>query len=343
MNAKTGRRPIPERMERLYQRLADFGITRKYALSVALPPGWNDAETTNPAVYSQALSYLSRHLNLDLRTLQDENAPLAWMDCGPTLFKYNQSVDESELARAKCLAVRAAQVACRVVTAPPVPLPDNGAAIRSAILERGAPCVHFESLLNYCWDCGLPVLHVSHLPEGAKKPDALAGIFAGRPAIVLMKRHTRAAWLLFILAHEIGHIGRRHLDGDGLLLDAKVSQDNRDTQEEEANAFAVEILTGKPDIRYQAASNLNAEQLAERALMVERRDKVDAGFVALNYVRNRGQGYFALGNKALEHLPNAGDPVALIQAKTRERLNWEELSRDSRLYLRRMTDADGAA
>ena len=252
-------------------------------------------------------------------------------------------MDESELARAKCLAVRAAQVACRTFTTPSVPLPDSAAAIRNAILERGASCVHFESLLDYCWDNGLPVLHVSHLPEGAKKPDALAGIFAGRPAIVIMKRHTHAAWLLFILAHEIGHIGRRHLDGNGLLLDAKVSQDNRDTQEEEANAFAVEILTGKPDIRYQAASNLNAEELAERALMVERRDKVDAGFVALNYVRNRGQGYFALGNKALEHLQSDVDPVALIQTKTRERLNWEELSRDSRLYLRRITDADGAA
>jgi len=334
------------RMERLYERLEAFGIPRAYARAIALPPGWRDSETKNPAVYSQALGLLARNLNLSLRSLQNDNAPLEWQDCGTTRFKRNRALSDDDLMMAKCLAVRAAQVASQAVHTPSMEIPETGAAIRETILSNGRPYVSFDALLDYCWDCGIPVLHASHFPKGAYKPDALTGSFHGRPAIVMMKRHKYPAWLLFILAHELGHIAKKHLMQDSVLVDEKIDRKDSEDMEAEANTFAVELLTGKPDIRYQAPYNLTAEQLVSAALSTSKRDGVDPGFVALNYadarrfVAEEAKGHYAVGNKALHEIEPDANPVAAIHARMCERLDWEELGRDNRNFLRRIAEME---
>jgi len=265
------------RMQRLYERLEAFGFPRSYARAVALPAGWHDSETENPAVYSQALGLLAQNLNLSLRSLQSENAPLEWQDCGSTRFKRNQSLSDNELTIAKCLAVRAAQITCEAMQTPPLPIPNSGAAIREAIRNQGHPSVGFEALLDYCWDCGIPVLHVSRFPTGAHKPDALAGLFNGRPAIVITKQHKYSAWLLFILAHELGHIAKQHVQADGVLVDENIDQTDSEQTESEANAFAVELLTGQTEIRYSDPGNLTTAGLVSMARTASVRDGVDPG------------------------------------------------------------------
>lgn len=335
---------IPERMKRLYTRLEAFGIERPYAIAVALPPGWRDSDTENPAVYSQALGLLARNLNLDLRSLQNEDRPIQWQDCGPTLFKRNSSLSEDVLATARCLAVRAAQVACEALRTPIAAIPGSGAAIRNQIISKGHSCVDFENLADYCWDCGVAVLHVSRFPRGARKPDALAGVFNERPAIVIMKRHKYAAWLLFLLAHEIGHIALGHLTDNKVLVDDRVAPDDSDALEAQANTFAVELLTGKPDIRYQAPYNLNAEALAAQAIKTGLRDGVDPGFVALNYADTKwltstsSKVHFAVGNLALAAIEPDANPVRWIHQRMCERLDWAEIGRDSRHFLRSIAE-----
>ena len=85
------------KMGRLYQRLKEFGIDRSYVIKSVFPEGWLDAEASNPAVYSQALILLSRNLNLDMRALQPENAPLSWRPCSKTLFKRRQECRPARL------------------------------------------------------------------------------------------------------------------------------------------------------------------------------------------------------------------------------------------------------
>jgi hypothetical protein len=337
---------ISGRMQRLYERLEAFGITRAYAHDVALPVGWSDTDTENPAVYSQAIGLLARNLNISLRSLQEETALLEWQDCGATRFKRNQSLSDDELTTAKCLAVRAAQIACEAAKNPVAEIPPSGAQIRELILNNGHRSIDFDALLNYCWDCGIPVLHVSHFPKGAHKPDALAGIFSGRPAIVITKQHKYSAWLLFILAHELGHIAKKHVQGGDVLVDENIDQTDSEDMEAEANTFAVELLTGQHELRYADQKNLTTNELVGMARTLSERDCVDPGYVALSYAHSKrldtGNGHFALANRALGVLERNTSPVAAIHTRMCERLDWEEIGRDSRRFLRSIAKMTGS-
>ena len=157
------------KMGRLYQRLKEFGIDRSYVIKSVFPEGWLDAEASNPAVYSQALILLSRNLNLDMRALQPENAPLSWRPCSKTLFKGGKNADPQDFGSAERLSVRATQVACGGMSHELKPFPKSGSEIRASIIGKGEPCVHFETQLDFCWNSGVPVLHASQFPEkGAK-------------------------------------------------------------------------------------------------------------------------------------------------------------------------------
>ena len=71
----------------------------------------------------------------------------------------------------------------------------------------------------------------------------------GHCAVVLSKNAKHSAWLLFILTHELGHIVQGHVSRDGVLVDELVDRSIRDKEEKAANAFALELLTGTPELR----------------------------------------------------------------------------------------------
>ena len=129
----------------------------------------------------------------------------------------------------------------------------------------------------------------------------------GRPVIVLCKRDRHTAWLLFILAHELGHIALSHIKDNEVLLDEDV-KDLGDQEEEEANAFAIELLAGDADRRYSYTGDtwLGAQQLAQLAAEVGARDCVDPGHIVLNYAHTMN-GYWGVANAALDILePDGG-------------------------------------
>lgn len=335
---------MPERMKKLYQRLKDIGIPTSYARSVALPAGWDDNATSNPAVYSQALGLLARNLNLSLRSLQNDEAPIEWDNCGPTLFKRNANISDDDLNIARCLAVRAAQTACEGMQTPVATIPESGAAIRESILKQGYPHVDFDNLLKYCWDNGIPVLYITNLPRTALKPDALACIFDEdqRPAIILVKKRKYGSQLLFTLAHELGHIAKKHLATNDILLDNDIDSDSTELQEAEANAFAIELITGHPGTRYHAQANLTGEALARQARLMGERDGISPGFIALSYAnakqKENGNGIaYAVASIALNIIEQDSDPIVPLHRYMRERLDWNSIGRDSRPFLRSIT------
>lgn len=60
-----------DRMKTLYRRLNEVGLTGDFVRKTALPSWWEDEIATNPAGYAQGLLLLSRHLGLDLQSLQE--------------------------------------------------------------------------------------------------------------------------------------------------------------------------------------------------------------------------------------------------------------------------------
>ena len=330
--------PAANPMKSLFRRLTAVGLTRNFVRETALPSWWDDEIAANPAGYAQGLLLLSRHLGLDLATLQDEKSPLRLRDFGVCKYKKRDNVSEDELALSRVIGTRAAHLAAETVSAAPAPIPGDATEIRQQILDRNAPWVGLEELLDYCWSAGVPVLHVDHFPKNARRPDGFAAKVGGRPVIVLCRRELHSAWLLFILAHELGHVALGHIPEDGILLDEHVEEASRDAEEQAANEFAVALLTGAPEKRYVAADRWpNAAKLAAFAKEIGHRELVDPGHIALNYAHSMGKEFFPVGNAALNILEPNANAVGVVRERMAERLDWSRLPEDSSEFLLRMT------
>lgn len=330
-------------MADLYRRLRGVGLTKSYLRKFILPEWWDDEVAENPAGHAEGLSYLSRHLGLDLTTLRDSTKPVAFRDFGACKFKKSANVTEDQLALARAMATRAAQLADAAMVGPCQPLPRSGAQVRREILGQGGRWVGLGNLVDYCWSLGIPVIHLSPCPT-AKRPDGLAARVRGRPVIVLCKKDNLSAWLLFILAHELGHIALGHLAGDGVLIDESMDRNIKDQEEIEANAFAVELLTGDAGCEFRTTGRWpNATRLAEAALEIGRQSHVDPGHIVLNYAHTMGSGFWPVANAALGLLEPKRDALKVVRRQMAGRLDWSSLPEASSEFLMRISQAEHAS
>src|SRR4051812_41487434 len=97
-------------MADLYRRLREVGLTKPYVRKLILPDWWDDSATENPAGYAEGLTLLSRHLGLDVASLRDPTRPVAFRSFGVCKFKKSQNATEDDLALARAMATRAAQL-----------------------------------------------------------------------------------------------------------------------------------------------------------------------------------------------------------------------------------------
>lgn len=321
----------------LLRRLSEVGYKENYIRRKVLPDWWEDCIALNPAGYEQAITLISRNLGLDPLSLQEEGAPIRCREFSHPKYKLKPADTPEEVKIAACIAFRSAQLACHAMPEPVAELPSSAAEIRRAILNTGTVCIDFKALLDYCWNIGIPVLHVSEFPAGTHKPDALAVIVDGRPAIVLCKHTEYSAWLLFHLAHELGHIVLGHLQGTNILVDEEVQADT-DAEETEANQFAVELLTGYKQVSYNFGDHAIKSRIAVNALIEGRDTDVDPGFIALNH--GRATGNWGAANGALQLIERTPNAVATIRERMLRHLDREQLSRDSDEFLMRITGVD---
>ena len=181
-------------------------------------------------------------------------------------------------------------------------------------------------------------MHLDHFPKNAKRPDGFAARVNGRPVIVLCRHAKYSAWLLFILAHELGHLALGHVPEEGTLIDQGLDEDSLDEEEQQANAFAIELLTGRANRRGIAAGRWpNAEELAKSAQGIGRKSMIDPGHVVLNYAHSMGQSFFPVGLAALKILDPHDDAVAKVRSKMARNLDWSRLPEDSSEFLMRVS------
>jgi hypothetical protein len=331
----------PNPMRRLYQRLEQAKLDSKYVSKVALPEWWDDSIAESEAGYARALGFLATYLGIDLKTLWNDSAPLGCMDFGKTNFKKSQGVSEADVQWPKCVALSAARIALQAMNSDFMDLPTTGAEVRDEILRLGKSWVDLESLLDFLWARGVPVLHVSEFPSHAKKMQGLAAKVDGRPVIVISKKHPFSALVLFDIAHELGHILCKHVDQNSIVLDSaidRVSDTNNDPEETAANNSAVETLTGMPDRRFTASvSYVNARALAVMATHAGREHRVDPGVVAQNF--GHGRQSYALSNGACKIIEPDAKPIDLVRSKMVSNLNLDELSLEDGEFLFRVTGA----
>ena len=327
-------------MRRLYQRLADVGFNRTFVKNVVLPEWWEDQIAETPAGYSQGVGLVARHLGLDVRTLYADSGDLAYYDLGPKRFKKNWNVSEDDLALAVCLAMRVAELAGFATPVPVSAPPTSARELRTALLSRSPACVNLAALVDYCWECGIPVLHVSQFPNKAKKPQGLVVRIEGRPVIVLSDNHKSPAWIAFLLAHELGHIGRGHLQDGEPHVDEDIQIKDTTQEEKEATAYGIEVLTGIPEIKYVGGPVTTAGQLATKAIAQGQTAQIDPAALVLNYGKTTGDWGRAM--TALKSIEGNADASAIIRKRMVTELEWDRLPDESQDFLRRITGASPA-
>jgi hypothetical protein len=332
-------------MTQLYSQLGTVGFPRKYLREVVLPGWWEDEIAHNSAGYAEGLMILSRHLGLDLASMQNEAVPVGLRNLGPCKFKKVGATTDEELTLSRVLATRAVELVTPSVPASVRSLLPSASAIRELLLREGAPWIHLSALVDYCWSVGLPVLHVSAFPPRAKKMDGLASMKSGHYGIVLCKNAKHSAWLLFILAHELGHILRGHVTRDGVLVDQEVDRTSTaDTEERAANAFALELLSGIPTLEViPVGYKASARSLAHAALDAGTHERIDPGHLVLNCAYQMGGNFFAVANAALNLLEPHADAVGLVRSKMLAHLDKTKLPEDTYEFVLRVAHAGASS
>lgn len=284
-----------------------------------------------------AEAYIAKQLGFDLEELHDRQRELSMPPIVEARFKrYKNEIDERVMAS----ALVAQQVAGRVIGAIGEGLPDfeyfEAVDIREEILRRERS-VDLESLLDFCWDHGVPVVHLSRVPTAGKGFDGLAAFVDDHPVIVLASGRDSPPWLVFHLAHELGHIMSKHVQPGESLLDPLLSGQADGKGEREADAFACEVLTGQPEPRI-GNMRWTAPQLAASVASEAAQLGVDPGVLALVYGRSNDR--WGPAQKALQYLGLEAGGRAIIASRLNRRLpDLAELSEADERLLQVLTPA----
>lgn len=323
-------------MQNILQRLEQRGLQAKYVRDRALPAWWDAELEDDPTVVAEAAGYIAKRLGLDIASVFSPEAEIAFKGQAQTKFKKRQDTDRESLEVAQGLASRVAELVSYAVLPTYHEIQEDAAKLRQHILARGH-WVNLDSLLDLCWEHGIPVVHFSP-PKGTKKIDGMVASFNGRPVIVVCCARQAAAWLAFILAHELGHILAGHIQ-EQFYVDESIAQEEQDPEELEANAIAAMLLLGNPD-NYVWSSKLYPNRLVEMARRFSTRDNVDPGIVCLNYGWKRGiKEEWGIAMAALKTFEPVQKAPHTINQRLIHNLDWERLDRDSQEYLRLVAGA----
>jgi hypothetical protein len=297
--------------KRFFDRLNDFGYARSYVRSVVLPPWWDESELEDPAGLLEARLRVKSCLGIPPELLDSESpAPL------PTSSAHFRGghPQDPHLQTVKLLATQIAELVSHAFRE----LPQHGfreaQVMRTHLLtEWGEPWLSFDCLARACWVQGIPLVHVGNLPNGrgVRKPHAMVvRTSSDRPVILLFRNHKSPAWLLWDLAHEVGHIASGHLEDTAMVWDEKLAPcrvaESDDTAflelESQANAYAMELLTGREDFSLSIGQQ-SGHHIAHTAQNYSRLLKIDPGFLVLCNAYGKEATSYSKAQVALKSLP----------------------------------------
>lgn len=121
-------------------------------------------------------------------------------------------------------------------------VPADPRELRREILAKHRS-VALESVLTWSWDAGVVVLPLR------AKGDFVAAVWMVEqtPTIVLNESRSIAAYWLFDLAHELGHVALGHAHKGIVEVDNPEKPDPTDAQEQAANQYALNLLLPDPE------------------------------------------------------------------------------------------------
>ncbi len=272
-------------MKPLYERLKSHGLDRQYVQAAILPDWWEDSLFDDASNRLTAQMSIARFLGIKVQQIADPASAFS-PPVQNVRLKRGKNADVSEVTGAITAALHAARITADLMR-DRLPFTGNRPAleIRNQLLAR-PECTwpDLPNLVDYCWQHGIAVVHLTRLPKKSKAIAGLATFVGTRPVVVLCSGRDSPAWLAFHLAHELGHIMSGHVKpGDAPLVDLKLDGANGEAQEREADQYAFQVLTGHPDLQLTGAAGLTGPKLAKAARAFGQQHRIHPGTVALIY------------------------------------------------------------
>jgi hypothetical protein len=260
-------------------------------------------------------------------------ARFAWLDEA----RFKNLAGESELERAAIASFGRAigSILLEATREGPEILTPDVAGIRNSIL-RSQPFVTLLDLLALSWAAGVPVVQLRIFPLRRKRMAAMTVRVGNRSAILLGKDSRYPAQVAFYLAHEIGHIALGHLSQGSSIVDLEDEHPSiavSDKEENEADEFALHLLTGKTNPSVVSAfQSYNAPGLAEAVLRSAEAIHIEPGTLALCFGYSSGN--WAVVNSAMRFIYESPRPIwREVNATAMRQLGIDHVPSDSRPYL----------
>lgn len=324
----------------IYSTLKKFGIDKNFIKDILLPDWWEDEILKTKAGYLQTIDIISKNLGIDLANLLVNPGTINLKGNAQIKFKKAKNIEiDDNLIWPKSLALRISELVEEVFKVEFKPLPESATEIRNQIIETNQK-VSLERLLDYLWNNGVPVLHVSEFPNDVNKMDGMITNLSGRPIINISKNRKHDAWLLFIIAHELGHFVKGHLTkSDNIIYDTDIEYE-QDNEEKEANEFALELLTGSTSPEFKINQNIDSSfKLLNQVNSIGRRMDIDPGVIALNFAYLTKK--WALVEQTLKNLNPKADAVKKIKDKIIQNLNFDNTTEENTDFFLRITSLSG--
>ncbi len=322
-------------MADLYRRLKKVGYGPNFVRSVILPDWWEDVCADVPFNRGLAELAISRHLDIPLASLRNTTEELSPAPVAGVRLK--TATIGTRVAQVQPAIQVARRFASQLVRACQN-LPDFSGSmtaeeVRKQLLSDNVRAVNLNRLLRFCWDRGIIVAHLQHLPtvKGFRKFDGLVLFIDNRPCILLAEKHDAPAKLAFHLAHELGHLFQGHIEPGQAICDDNIERIINDKEETEADTFALEILSGDSQPHLNRVDGMTGEKLANAVSRYGERHKIDPAVVAMIYGKCADRMGAAV--VALKHLGVDKGARSLIQSQLIPNIDLDQLGESDRRFV----------
>jgi Zn-dependent peptidase ImmA (M78 family) len=325
----------PLRASDLRRELRQLGLADS-AVAAVWPAWWSEDADSSSSARAELAFTVARGFGLDPASLMGEGNP-SFLWRAEARFKHRANEDDLELAGITSFGRSVAAVLISATPEGPALPTTSAAGLRKRILATGRPYVDLGDLLALCWTVGIPVAYLRVFPWQRKRMAAMAAVVTTRSAILLAKDASYPPAIAFYVAHELGHLLLGHLSVDRMIIDLGDPgvgiTPGDDEEEQQADAFALELLTGdpRPQVAVEGAS-ANATRLAHAATEASAERHVEPGVIAQLFGYATSNWEVATG--ALKVLYGEGRPVWVdVNAVARRSLDLELLPDESMRYL----------
>ena len=263
----------------LMQRLSRAGFKQPFVTKALMPDWWEESCAQDPDLLPEIEVRIARFLNTPLSVVRNVDVALKPPSHGDAQLRRVRDINRDRLGPAIHTAMQVGKAVIRNLRhSQSVELPPTDVLEWRRLLQadESGP-VQLGSILNDLWVRGIPVVPLDELP--APSFQGLACIVDEHPVIVLGHRYDEPGRVVFLVAHEAGHIAVGDCSPGMPVVDEDEAVQDNSAMERAADRFATRLLVGNEAIAISEEEAMDAKGLAQQAADLENRIGADASSV----------------------------------------------------------------